>query len=418
MSRQLEQNRSVREIPQVICAQVGARDHYAFARAFQRMGALEALVTDYWHRGVPWIPGCIGNRMVGRRHPELDSSHVSDQGMRSLVRELQYRFRGTSGWERIRARNRAFQAAADQALGRIAHRLPVDNTTVLFSYSYAAEHIFRSAKRRGWKTLLGQIDPGPIEGRLVDRLVGVWPEYPVGKRKPPEQYYDAWREELELADRIVVNSDWSRDGLLEEGVDPQKLTVVPIPYESEYDPRKRRVPEEFCDKRPLRLLFLGQVNLRKGVPELLEAMCALRQEPVELAVVGGLDFVVPDRIRDLVSVNWHGQVPRGEAHHFFDAADLFVLPTHSDGFGLTQVEALSHGIPVLTTPFCASIVRDGFNGRVLPETSVGAIESAIRGVLENPLILAEWSGNCHVPEKCQMGQVVGDLEGILRTLTT
>jgi glycosyltransferase involved in cell wall biosynthesis len=413
MSMMREGRNDGSKMPRVICSQLGARDHYAYPRAFCRNGGLEALITDYWHRAVPLVPVSLSARISGRRHADLENDLVYDQKMRSLFREIRYRVGRVSGWDRILARNCAYQAGADKALGRIAKNIPVDQAVILFSYSYAARRLFQSAKRRGWKTILGQIDPGPLEARLVVRLAENWPEYPAKRMRAPERYYDQWRQELDLADRIVVNSDWSREGLLAEGVDAKKLAVVPIPYDADCSPRARSCPVKFSSARPLRLLFLGQINLRKGAAELLEAMVALKDEPVELDLVGNLCFGLPERVRKLRSLRWHGRLPHSQTSWVINKADLFVIPTHSDGFALTQIEMLARGLPVLTSPFCTSVVQDGLNGRVLSEVNVDEIVSSIRQILAEPDLIEKWSANCSVPEGCRMSTVALKLRDVV-----
>ena len=76
--------------------------------------------------------------------------------------ELAARVKRSSGWRLIMARNRWFQRKVVSALS--AHQpSTLDPQPVLFSYSYTALEPFRFAKARGWKTVLGQIDPGPPE---------------------------------------------------------------------------------------------------------------------------------------------------------------------------------------------------------------------------------------------------------------
>ncbi len=404
-----------KENPAVVVAQIGARDHYAFARAFHREGMLEALITDYWHRGLPGLPAGIADKLKGRRHPELADAVVYAPNLRMLGFELEQRFLKCGAWPLIMKRNRVFQKMACGKLSSLfSVPCPLFPVPCLFSYSYAAGDLFRWAKQRGWKTVLGQIDPGPPELRRVGQLEQAMPGFPSHRGGPPAGYYDAWREELELADRIVVNSEWSRDAMLSEGVDPAKLVVVPIPYEPEHAPTARSYPKTFSTARPLRLLFLGQVNLRKGAAELLEAMVSLTDEPVELSIVGVTHFELPETVRNLKSLKWHGKVAHHDTERLFQEADLFVLPTHSDGFGLAQVEALAHGLPVLTSPFCARVVEDGTNGRVLPEVSVQAIVNAIRGILDDPRQLARWSANCKVPDVCRMENVSAQLRELVR----
>lgn len=366
-------------------------------------------MTDFWlPSGLPF-PGAWGLRAKGRWHAGLADAEVSSLNLKMIAFELRDRCFKRERWESIMARNSEFQASMLPRLSSMMSQQVAPG--VLFSYSYAARDLFREAKQLGWKTILGQIDPGPEECRLVAGLELAHSGYRSHRRPAPTAYFDLWREELELADSVIVNSEWSRQALLKEGVPAERLHVIPIPYESGSPLLRRSVPDGFSPARPLRLLFLGQINLRKGIAELLEAMNRLQGEAVELCIVGRPQLEIPALLRELPSIRWVPEVPRHQVAPYFADADLFVLPTHSDGFGLTQVEALSAGVPVLTSPFCAQLVEDGVNGRVLPEITASSLATAIRAVLADPASLSEWSRHAGVPEVCRMENVCSQLEG-------
>ena len=399
----------------VVCAQIGARDHYAFPRAFHREGLLRALITDYWCRPNPGLPFRPAARLAGRCHPDLADVPVFSPNFRTLLREAGYRITGVRGWEEIMRRNVAFQAQAAKVIEELARVAPSKEPGILFAYSYAAKDLFRVARQHGWKTILGQIDPGPVESRSVEQIARSWPDYPAIRPRPPEAYFAQWHEELEMADRIIVNSDWSRDALLQEGADASKLQVVPIPYEEKFPAAPpKEYPEAFSPSRPLRLLFLGQVHLRKGAAELLEAMRELESAPVELWIVGSAQIQLPEHISRLKSIHWFGQAARNKTEKFYCGADLFVFPTHSDGFGLTQLEAMSHKLPVLATTHCAHIVEEGVNGTVLEAISPAAIAATIRRILSEPGLLPKWSAACKIPESCRMDVVAASLRSCLK----
>ena len=117
--------------------------------------------------------------------------------------------------------------------------------------------------------MLGQIDPGPVEERIVAGLHKNSAIQHTHWEPAPEAYWDNWRNECSLADQIVVNSDWSKDALIGEGVAAEKLRVIPLAYEAATDTQsfERHYPRSFSAERPLRVLFLGQINLRKGVEQ-------------------------------------------------------------------------------------------------------------------------------------------------------
>lgn len=315
-----------------ICCQIGAREHYAVARALNKHGALECLVTDAWlppSQPIARIRHSLGERF----HIQLAETDVLATNGRIIWFELQAKFAGLTGWSRIMARNKWFQKMARSKFSRI--RTNGEPRTV-FAYSYAARDLFRFARMRGWRTVLGQIDGGPVEDRIVaklhakDRAMGRW-------ESPPAEYWGNWREECELADRIVVNSAWSQSALEGEGIPGSKIRVVPLAYEESPEAAEfqREYPQEFTSSRPLRVLFLGSICLRKGVRPLFDAISLLWREAVEFWFVGSLDVPIPAEIRDCPKIHWIGQVRRSETSNFYRNSDLFVFPTFSDGFGLT-----------------------------------------------------------------------------------
>jgi glycosyltransferase involved in cell wall biosynthesis len=365
----------------IVC-QIGAREHYAVARALNRQGVLERLVTD------AWIP--VGHPLGGlkrglreRAHPELSGAKVWAPNYASTAFELSMRMRRLNGWHRIIARNDWFQRAAIGELSRISGGR---QAITVFAYSYAALDIFRFARTKGWRTVLGQIDPGPLEQRIVSKLYAERPDQKAQWTPPSEIYWERWRQECDAADRIVVNSAWSKSALEEEGVDAAKIRVVPLAYEppAEAANFQRQYPERFTAKRPLRVLFLGQVNLRKGAGPLLDAVALLQDAPVEFWFVGPIQIAVPPTLQRAPNVKWFGPVARSETSRFYREADVFIFPTFSDGFGLTQLEAQAWKLPVIASRFCGEAVTDGSSGVILKDLSAQSIAETLRACLSDP----------------------------------
>jgi glycosyltransferase involved in cell wall biosynthesis len=135
---------------------------------------------------------------------------------------------------------------------------------------------------------------------------------------------------------------------------------------------------------PTHLLFLGQINLRKGIGRLLEAMRLLRDEPVELTLAGPAE-IDPSAWADLANVRWIGAVPRSEVGRIYQEADLFILPTLSDGYAITQLEALAHGLPVMASKHCGDAVTHGRNGWILDDLEPETIAAAVRMAMHERL---------------------------------
>jgi len=186
----------------------------------------------------------------------------------------------------------------------------------------------------------------------------------------------------------VVNSAWSRAGLEKEGVPRDKIEVIALAHEAPGASHSKKLPDRFSAERPLQVLFLGQIIPRKGVSALLEAIGELRDLPIEFHFVGPSASEYESALRTGRNVVWHGAVPRDRTPSFYAAADVFVFPTLSDGFGLTQVEAIAAGVPVIASRYCGEVVRDGENGLILDEVSPGAIAAALGRLCQSPAVLA------------------------------
>ena len=278
----------------------------------------------------------------------------------------------------------------------------------LFSYSYAARDLFDEAKRRGWKTLLGQIDPGPEEERIVAAEHERYPKLGSRWQPAPTEYWAAWRQEIDLADVVIVNSEWSKQCLIKEGVAAEKLQVIPLVYEF----KKTVVADKLAETKSqdareqvFEVLFLGQINLRKGIARLIEAMRLLKDKPIHLTLAGPCE-IDSSSWADLPNVEWLGSVPRSEVGRLYENADVFILPTLSDGYAITQLEALSRGLPVIASAHCGAAVDHGVNGWILadlePETIAGAIT---RARVENLKPVS--AGSSFTPD--ELGQSLVDL---------
>ncbi len=370
-----------------IVAQLGAREHYAIPRALQNAGEQVRLVTDFWAPQSPlrWFSG----RLRDRTHPGIPSEAVTAFSTSSLQFEAISRLRHLQGWPLIEARNCWFDKRAAMFLDQICRGQP--NGT-LFAYSYAARRTLIAARRAGWRTILGQIDPGPVEWRLVqDRRAraGLPPE-----PEPSSDYWDSWRRECELSDSIVVNSEWSRRALLEEAIPADRIHVVPLAYqggveECENANDNNAAPGiHFTPARPLRVLFLGQILVRKGVLEICDAMERLAEHPVLWTFVGGGEPRLLEQLERFPQARVLGQIGRRHAGKQYRTADIFLLPTHSDGFALTQLEAAAHGLPIIASQCCGEVVRHGVNGLLLDHVTGEAVAEAVLSMLRQPEQLA------------------------------
>ena len=344
------------------------------------------MVTDLWCP--PWHPLSWldpTGRLSGRWHSGLSGASVLAANVSFLAFEVGLRLGNKSDWQKMAGRNLLFGAHGIDAVRRLKSQLAGQNITV-FAYSYAARDIFHAAKALGWTTVLGQVDPGPREEQIENGLLQAHPDWactPSGQK--PEDYWARWHEECAAADYIVVNSRWSGASLVESGVPRTKIRVIPLAFEPGNPSTSTTARRQ---SGPLRVLFLGQVIARKGIFDLLETARNLAEEDIHFDVVGPhepIPFALPP------NMTFHGSANRAAASDWFASSDVFVLPTHSDGFAITQLEAMAAGLPVIATPCCGEVVESGRNGFLIPPGRPDMLAAALQDLLRNRPMLAAMS---------------------------
>jgi hypothetical protein len=382
------------ELERVIVCQLGAREHYAAPRILHRAGVLSELVTDVWippESGLSHVPGRVGARLRDRYDVELSAANVTHFTASALGREAKKIVsRRESQWDETIAQNRWFQAQTVRHLRANRTLEGKGAKPIVLAYSYAAREILVYARNAGARTILGQIDGGEADEALISAL---WSErLETMPNKAPGAYWAEWRQECHLSDRIIVNSEWSRELLIRAGVETGKLMVVPVIYEHKgLLADAHRYPRVFDETRPLRVLFLGALTLRKGVLETLEAARQLTDLPIQFMFIGGDHEARASDMVNLPNITRHDRVPRSQVLQRFKNADVFLFPTHSDGFGMTQIEALGNGLPVISSRNCATVVEHGKTGFLLQEVTASEIARAIVHCLNHPDLLAEMS---------------------------
>jgi glycosyltransferase involved in cell wall biosynthesis len=396
-----------------VCCQLGAREHYAIPRALEQSKQLIHLITDAWispHSSINRLPKPFLANLRERFDVDLAQTSVYSF-TNSLIRfELTQRIRKTPSWKRIISRNEWFQQKTVKLLGSIIPQ--INSPPILFAYSYAALEIFRFAKSNGWYTILGQIDPGPVEEQVVLEEHKRHPSYQLSWQSAPTKYWANWQQECLLADRIMVNSYWSSQALQKVGIPKYKIDIIPLAYQqpAEAFDFVRIYPSRFSDERPLRVLFLGQVILRKGIAALLEAADLLRDKPVEFWLVGSQGIPTPQHSHP--QIKWIGKVSRSATSRYYQLADLFLFPTLSDGFGLTQLEAQAWKLPIIASQFCGNVVNDRVNGLILQNVTGEAIANALLFLLNNPQQLEVFSSQSRNLEEFSLSNLNRRLQAL------
>lgn len=376
--------------PRIAVAMMGARMHYAVPRILNDAGLLERFFTDSYVGNKPVLEYALAalpsglrsnatQRLAGRQEARIPGRLVTSFDWLGFRYALARR-RARDGSARADVYER-FNSLFNNAVLR--HGLGHANT--VWGFNTACREIFQTANKRGHAMLLEQtILPTILEEKLMRETEQDWPGWQPGLEFNDQQLAAREQEEWELADRIVVGSPFVAEGLADCGVAAEKIHVVPYGVDSR---RFSPTPSHSSGGRPLRVLFVGEVGLRKGVPYLLEALARLDSKLVEARLAGGvvLDRDRLSRYADRAQIL--GPVPRSEMPELFRWADVFVLPSVVEGSATVTYEALMSGLPVITTPNSGSIVQDGQSGRIVPVRDIDALAAAIAEYAEDPALL-------------------------------
>ena len=371
-----------------ICCQIGAREHYTVPRALHRSGRLAVLYTDYWAgSAVRKLAISKFRPLAVRFHPDLAKGRpvVVSWNLRSFGWEsiLRQKSAGPTSYHGFIEVGRRFSVRVREALKR---RVDLKPGSIFYAYDTGALEAFEWCRPQGIKCVLNQMDPSRVEVDLVRAEERQWPGWALSPVQVPEEYFARREREWSLADRVVVNSEFSRQALLRQGVPPDKLVVVPLCYEADASIRKSEIGNRKSDE-PLRVLFLGQVILRKGIQYLLTAARQLEKVNIHFDVVGPIGISREAMASAPGNVAFHGRTGRDQAADWYRQSHVFVLPTLSDGFAITQLEAMAYGLPVITTPCCGDVVSDGVDGFLAPPRDAGALVRAFHRYLAQPGLL-------------------------------
>lgn len=142
---------------------------------------------------------------------------------------------------------------------------------------------------------------------------------------------------------------------------------------------------------PRRCVFLSRLHPKKGLPILLSAWNRLRPQEWTLEIAGGGDEAYVRQVREFIAalnlegVSLMGDLRGSEKWRFLASADLFVLPTHSENFGIAVAEAMAVGVPVITTQGTPwQVLRDQQMGWWVP-VDEQAVASALHEAVSEPI---------------------------------
>ena len=215
------------------------------------------------------------------------------------------------------------------------------------------------------------------------------------------------------AARVIVLGNFWRDFIVRLGADPLRLVIVPNATVFPASANDHKTDQ------PARILFLGKIGARKGVPQLVEALRRLKEVGGWQATLAGDGEVEQTRehiaqlgLADRVNVlGWTDpeSVVRLQASH-----GILVLPSFNENLPMSVIEGMAHGMAVVATPVGAvtDLIEDGESGILVPPGDITALADALRRCVEDPALRLALGSRarafhaCHLDLAAYAGRVI------------
>lgn len=318
-----------------VCVINRNRDSYQVPLALEEAGLLSTFVTDFYAPDQSALP--LPASLKARRAKGLSSRKTRSTALSFLVQ---------AAMVALRLPTKRILLFSDRVLARHALRLAKRQRAHLYCY---ASYVPRAGELApGMRLLNFEFHPLPhLTYQMLKADAGRFPEVAVSfaneeNALQQEVVTDSWR----VSDAIVCASNLTRRSLEHVGCDPSKITVVPYGFRDRaaLPPAQLRARDGKC-----RFLFVGQGVQRKGLHHLIRAWQAAGLRDCELTLVC---YHIDPGIRDLItdpSITLLGRQPRKRLEQIYAAADVFVMPSLVEGFGLVYLEAIEQGCHVIGT---------------------------------------------------------------------
>ena len=245
-----------------------------------------------------------------------------------------------------------------------------------------------------------------------------------GTRLEPGLRIKSEKEIVANADCIVTSTDEGKNNLINlYSASPEKVSVIPPGVDLDFfHPGDKEKARRYLDLEDYRrvLLFAGRLQPFKGLDLLLHAMTNLPNHGITRLLVVGGNAGKGDELAKMNSlvkklgisemVGFVGAVEHENMPKFYNAADICVVPSYHESFGMVAVESLACGTPVVASRVggLATIVQDGETGYLFdersPETlatylcllmSENEIRNSMAGAARQSVMKYNWSSTAH-----------------------
>lgn len=350
------------------------------------------LLAEFW-TCVDWnqdsvlnqlLPAGVRQQLARRTLPDALRARARVRPVRELARHLCDKA-GLSSLSRHETGLFSIDAVYRSLDQSVASEIPrAEGLSAVYCYEDGAAATFAAAQQRGLRC-------------IYDLPIGYWRAahsiYEEEKAREPEWVPTLTGmldspaklarkdEELRAADLVILASSFTRQTLQFAGLEGKRVEV--IPYGA---PELVAEPATAPFAKQLRILFVGGLGQRKGLSYLLKAVEILGRA-IDLTLLGRKTAEACTPLNNATRKHrWIPSLPHAEVLKEMSRHDILVCPSLFEGFGLVILEAMSQGIPVITTPNTAGpdIITDALDGFIVPIRSAEAIAARLEELATDP----------------------------------
>lgn len=329
----------------------GVHQAYQIALAAQEVGLLDRFFCSFYSTPGKWggrLSRLLGPEMMKNRGLKgIDAGRVTEYPWPELSFKLHGRLRRLPG--------NAWIGAAHSFDRWAARRLEHGDSSGVVCAENCALQTFRSADRLGMRRVYDcpGINAEVLRQNTLEAAKRTGLPFVSTADTPQTTAMKA--EEIAMAEVVLTYSDFHSEGVMQRGISRDQIAQIPLWADSGFW-TPQECPKE--NRMPLKVLFVGGINLRKGVPFLIEAARKLKPHVI-LSLVGSLD---PD-VSQLLSgtdgfLKVIPPVSKSRLRDYYRSHDILVLPSLGDSFGFVTMEAMACGLPVIASTHCGAPLPD------------------------------------------------------------
>jgi len=303
----------------------------------------------------------------------------------------------------LRWRTGQLDLLRDRRIGKwAADQMPRIRPQSCYLFTQVALETLRWARREGVTTVLDNPN-GHIRNfqQVYEAECRRW----FGKTNhghPSDGMVARVEEEYRLADHIRVYSEWGKRSMTRFGVPPEKVHILRQTVNlARFHPAASWPSME----GPLRVCYVGSLDLRKGFAYLLRAIRKVGAERIQLRIAGATGGRNCARLLAQEREGLNIECGPGDSLPVYHQSELLVVPTLEDGLPFVLVEGLACGLPVISTQEAGAseCVRHGQSGWVVPAGEVDPLAAALEQALERRRDLRQMGQNARAQVESYAG---------------